>query len=314
MSAIVVGVDGGGTKTRVMVADENGTVLGDHTGDPSAVRPGEADASADVIARTVRDALINADLGHVRPRALCAGVAGTGREDAREGLWRALVELDVADETVVHSDAAIALDDAFGDGSGVLLIAGTGSMALGRGPTGRTARAGGWGPVIGDEGSGNWIGRRALGIVAAAADKREPDTALTGAILAACEAADVHGLIGWASAATPSDFARLVLVVAETAGTGDLRANALIALAVEELALHVRSVARELFGDERAAISVALAGGLLSHGALVRKRLEHRLKSVVPGGSLHTNEVVAVRGAVKGALRMLGVSTHAISR
>ena len=311
MSVIVVGVDGGGTKTRVQVADETGRVLAEETGDASAVRPGQADASADTIARTVRDALINAELGHLRPRALCAGVAGTGREDAREALWRALVELDVADETVVHSDAAIALDDAFGEGPGILLIAGTGSMALGRGPTGRSARAGGWGPIIGDEGSGCWIGRRTLGIVAGAADKREPETALTSAVLAHCEVDDVHGLVAWAAAAAPSDFARLVNVVSSVASSGDLRANALVALAIEELALHLRSVARELFGDERAAVPVALTGGLLSHGALIRKRLEHRLKSAVPGGVLHTGEVQPVRGAVKGALRMLGFTALA---
>ncbi|MBI3790135.1 MAG: hypothetical protein HY275_04580 [Gemmatimonadetes bacterium] len=307
MSVIVVGVDGGGSKTRVLVADEQGKVLGEHTGAASAVRPGEAEASADIIATLVRDALVNAEMGHVRPRAMCAGVAGTGREDSREALWRALVELDVADETVVHSDAAIALDDAFGDGPGVLLIAGTGSMCLGRGPTGRTARAGGWGPIIGDEGSGSWMGRRALGIIAAAADKREPDTALTSAILAACEQPDVHAMIAWAAAATPADFAGLVGPILEVANGGDLRANALVALAVEELSLHVRSVARELFGDERAAIPVALAGGILGPGMLVRRRLEHRLKSAVPGAVPHPGEVQPARGAVRGALRLLGI-------
>ena len=308
MSLIVVGVDGGGTKTRVMVTDEQGKVLAEEIGPASAVHPGEADASADVIAKLVRDALVNADLGHVRPRALCAGVAGTGREDVREALWRALVDLDVADETVVHSDAAVALDDAFGEGSGVMLIVGTGSMALGRGPTGRTARAGGWGPIIGDEGSGAWIGRRALSIVSAAADKREPETALSGAILAACGVNDVHGLIPWAAAASPADFAALVATVNEVASQGDLRANALIALAVEELSLHVRAVARELFGDERAAVSVALAGGLMTHGSPVRRRLEHRLKGAVPGATIHASEVVAARGAVRGALRLLGLT------
>ncbi len=309
MSLIVVGVDGGGTKTRVMVADEHGKVLAEEVGAASAVQPGQAEASADVIAQLVREALINADLGHVRPRALCAGVAGTGREDTREALWRALVELDVADETVVHSDAAVALDDAFGEGSGVMLIVGTGSMALGRGPTGRTARAGGWGPIIGDEGSGSWIGRRSLSIVCAAADKREPETALTSAILAACDVHDVHALIAWAARATPADFAALVSTVNEVAAGGDLRANALIALAVEELSLHVRSVARELFGDERAAVTVALAGGLMTPGSPVRRRLEHRLKGAVPGATLHGAEVVAARGAVKGALRLLGLTS-----
>src|SRR6185295_15088736 len=132
---------------------------------------------------------------HVVPRVLCVGVAGAGRETERQELWQALVSRDLADEVVIHSDFSVALDDAFGDGPGVLLISGTGSVAFGRGPTGATARCGGWGPVFGDEGSGAWIGRRALGIVTAASDGREPETALTGAILTAAEVNDVTELI-----------------------------------------------------------------------------------------------------------------------
>ena len=307
MTVIVVGVDGGGSKTRVVIADDRGHELGTMDAPPSAVRPGEEALSADVIAQAVGAALAGIGMSHVRPRALCAGVAGTGREPEREALWRALVECDVADETVVHTDAAIALDDAFGDGSGILLIAGTGSIAFGRGPTGRTTRAGGWGPVIGDEGGGAWIGRQALGIVAAATDGREPDTALVGAIRTACDVDEVAGLVAWAARATPADLARLVGTVVATADAGDLRANALITLAVEELVLHVRAVARELFGDERAACPVALTGGMMASGSTIRKRTEHRLKSAVPGAIMHLGDVVAARGAVRGALRLLGV-------
>lgn len=307
MTVIVVGVDGGGSKTRVVVADDHGRELGAMDAPPSAVRPGHEAQSAEVIALAVTAALAGMGMSHVRPRALCAGVAGTGREPEREALWRALVGCDVADETVVHTDAAIALDDAFSEGSGILLIAGTGSIAWGRGPTGRTARAGGWGPVIGDEGGGAWIGRQALGMVAAATDGREPDTALIGAIRNACDVEEVAGLVAWAARATPADLARLVGTVVETADAGDLRANALITLAVEELVLHVRAVARELFGDERAACPVALTGGMMKSGSTIRKRTEHRLKSAVPGAVLHHGEVVAARGAVRGALRLLGV-------
>jgi glucosamine kinase len=92
------------------------------------------------------------------------------------------------------------------------------------------------------------------------------------------------------------------------AESGDLRANALLSLAAEELVLHVRTLARKLFGDERAACPVSLAGGLLSPGTALRKRVEHRLKSAVPGAQVRPDEVVPVRGAVRGALRFLGVS------
>lgn len=307
MSAIVIGVDGGGSKTRIWVADERGHQLGSADGPGSAVRPGEVDRSADVIVATTRDALASCEMTHVTPKVLCVGVAGVGREPERQALWQALVSRDVADEVVVHADAAIALDDAFGDGAGILLIAGTGSVAFGRGPTGATSRCGGWGPVCGDEGSGAWIGRRALSIVTASSDEREPPTALVGAVLTAAQVDDVTGLVAWGGRATPADLAALAPIVATVADAGDLRANALLSIASEELVLHVRTLARRLFGDERASVPVAFAGGLLAAGAPLRKRVEHRMRSAVPGGQLRSEEVVPVRGAVRGALRYLGV-------
>ncbi|MBV9880936.1 MAG: hypothetical protein JO180_10600, partial [Gemmatirosa sp.] len=182
MSIIVVGVDGGGSKTRVVVADEQGNEVVSVEGPASAVRPGHVDLSADVVAACVRDALGAANMTHVVPRVLCVGVAGVGREPEREALWQALAARELAEDVVVHTDAAIALDDAFGDGAGILLVAGTGSVAFGRGPDGTFARCGGWGPAIGDEGSGHWIGRRALNVASASSDGREPESALVNAL------------------------------------------------------------------------------------------------------------------------------------
>lgn len=308
MSAIVIGVDGGGTKTRVVVADERGQWIGDVEGPGSAVRPGKAEVSADVIATLVKDALRSCEMTHVTPKVVCVGVAGVGRDPERQALWQALASREIAEEIVVHTDAAVALDDAFGDGPGVLLIAGTGSVAFGRGPTGTLDRAGGWGPVFGDEGGGSWIGRRALSVVSAASDGREPETALTGAVLTAAQVDSVDALIAWAAAASPATLASLAPVVQRTAEGGDLRANAIITLATEELVLHVRAIAKRLFGDERAALTVALAGGLLARGSLLRRRVEHRMKSAVPGAQIRAEEVSPARGAVRGALRYLGVT------
>jgi len=306
MPAIVVGVDGGGTKTRALVADESGKALADVEGPGSAVKPGQADRSAQVIAETVALALEAAEMTHVMPKVLCVGVAGVGRENERQALWQALAEREISEEILVHADATVALDDAFGDGPGVLLIAGTGSVAFGRGPTGAFARCGGWGPAIGDEGSGAWIGRRALSVVTAAADGREPETALTGAVLTAAQVNEVSELIAWAAAATPAMLATLAPAVMSEAAAGDLRANALLSLAVEELTLHIRALARQLFTDERASVPVALTGGLLKRGQPLRKRLEQRMKSAVPGAIVQAGDVDAARGAVRGALRFLG--------
>jgi glucosamine kinase len=310
MQSFVIGVDGGGTKTRAVLANERGDQLAETTGAGSAVHPLDVARSATVIAEVVREVIQKANIGDTQAKVLCVGVAGVGREPERSALRDALARENLADDVLVEPDFAVALDDAFGDGTGVLLVSGTGSAAFGRGPTGATARAGGWGINVGDEGSGAWIGRRALSVVAAASDGREPETALTGAILTALELQQSQQLIPWAASASPAMLATLAPVVITVAAGGDQRANSILSLAVEELALHVLALARRLFMDERASVPVALSGGLLTKGSALRKRLEHRLKSAVPGAHVHTSEIDAARGAVRAALRQMA-STNA---
>ena len=305
MTNIVVGVDGGASKTRVIVADGSGAELATVTGAASAVRPGEADQSAEVIALLVAEALAACDMSEEMPSALCVGVAGVGRDAEYSAFEDAMSKRSLADELVVLPDAVIALNDAFGEEAGIVLISGTGSMAYGRGPSQKMARCGGWGPVCGDEGSGAWIGKKALSVITGSADGREPETGLLGAILTHLELESPDELIPWAASATARDFALLATPVMTVAATGDLRANSLCTLATEELVVHVRTLARQLFTDERAAVPVALAGGMFGRGSWLRKLVEMRLKSAVPGMVLHANEVVPARGAVKTALGLL---------
>jgi N-acetylglucosamine kinase-like BadF-type ATPase len=102
-----------GSRTRVLVADEQGREIVSVEGEGSAVRPGEAERSADIIAALIRDALASSDMNHVTPKVVCVGVAGVGRDPERQALWQALASRDVAEEVVVHADATVALDDAF---------------------------------------------------------------------------------------------------------------------------------------------------------------------------------------------------------
>jgi glucosamine kinase len=310
VSEIVIGVDGGGSKTRVMVGTAEGDVLATLDGPKSAVAAGQAQHSADVIADLVTRALAEiAQPGAVLPRVLYCGVAGTGRDEERKALHAALDAKELAEEVVIDSDGLIAMYDALEDQAGILLVVGTGSIAYGRSPAGEIVRCGGWGPVIGDEGSGGWIGRRALGIVAASSDGREPPTALLFPILAATQCEDIQDLIPWAATADARAFASLVPVVFSTAAAGDPRANALLTLAAEELVLHVRALSRQLFTDERAAVTVALSGGLMDRGSPLRKRLEQRLKSAVPGAQLRAEEVLPARGALRAAARRIHLPT-----
>ena len=306
VSEILIGVDGGGSKTRVIVGTADGEELATIDGPGSAISLKGAEHSATVIADLVTRALGEiAQPGAVFPRVLYCGVSGTGREENARALQAALDEKELAEEVIVDSDGLVAYYDAFEDRAGILLVAGTGSIAYGRSPSGTLVRCGGWGPAFGDEGGGGWIGRRALGIVAASSDGREPATALLFPILAATQCEDVEDLIQWAAAADARAFASLVPAVLTTAGAGDPRAGALVTLAAEELVLHIRALARQLFSDERAAVSVALSGGLMQRGSLLRKRLEQRLKSAVPGAQVRAEDVLPARGALRAAARRI---------
>ena len=200
---------------------------------------------------------------------------------------------------MIHSDFSIALDDAFGDGPGVLMISGTGSVAFGRGPTGATARCGGWGPVCGDEGSGAWIGRGALRRHRGRGRARARDGAhRRDSHRGAGQRDDGSHRVGGRRARRRSSrrSRRSCLSVADS---GDLRANALLTLAVEELVLHVRALARQLFGDERAALPVALSGGMLSRGGYAPKTTR---ASAEVGGAWRDDPFRAGgRGARRGA-------------
>lgn len=309
MKEIVAGVDGGGSRTRLILANEKGEELASVEGAHSAMRPGGAENSGKVIADMMREALASAAILDAVPAILYGGFAGVGREEERRDLETELNRLGVAEEVIVDTDASIAMSDAFGEGPGIIILAGTGSIAHGRGIDGSLARCGGWGTVFGDEGSGAWIGKRALGIVAAAADGREPLTALTGSILTAAEVNTPDELIPWAIAASTTTIASLAPVVLATAVAGDPRANALVSLAAEELVVHVRALALRLFGDERSSIPVALSGGLLQKGSLLKKKLEQRIRSAVPGAQIRTAEIIPARGAVRSAIRRIHLPT-----
>ncbi|MFI5234481.1 MAG: BadF/BadG/BcrA/BcrD ATPase family protein [Gemmatimonadales bacterium] len=162
MTAHFVGVDVGGTKTTAVVGSAT-EVLSRANGPGAAVRPGRALASAQTIAEVARKAL--AASGQLSAAVLVVGAAGAGRAPEREELELALVREKIADKVKVTTDIELALVAAFEQEPGIVLSAGTGSIALARDATGATHRAGGYGWQMGDEGSGYGIGRSALGAV-----------------------------------------------------------------------------------------------------------------------------------------------------
>ena len=273
MGHILIGVDVGGSKT-VAAVSAGGRILARADGPAAAVRPGRALASASVIAEVVRRAL--ADAGRLSGDVLVVGAAGTGRAPERDELQGALRAEDLAKTVVVTTDIDLALAAAFPDKPGIVVSAGTGSVAVGRDKHGQQRRIGGYGWQMGDEGSGYAIGRAALGAVSRAQDGRSPATTLTPRILAATRSADFDALIRWAANASPAEVASLAPYVLEVAGENDPLAQGIADYAARELSQLVICLVPLI--HVTLPVEVALAGGLLTAAPLLRERLFKRLK------------------------------------
>lgn len=267
--ALFVGVDAGASHTAVVVGDRSLRVLAREQGEPAALRSANVPEAAQRIARLVERVLLGA--GSAPPAAaLVVGAAGAGRESERAGLEQALQASQIAAKVRVTTDAAIALQSAFGNKPGLVLAAGTGSIAVGREAKGEVQRVGGWGWQFGDEGSGYALARAAIAAVTRAADGRGPDTRLTGDLLRARGLSTVEDLVAWARSAAPDEIAALAPVVCTAVTTGDPVSHALIEAAARELAYHVDAL---LARFTSAAVPVALTGGLLQAKSPVRARL-----------------------------------------
>src|SRR5436305_3930230 len=181
--ALVLGVDGGGTKTRAVVVGRGRRVLGEGEAGPSNPLRVGVNEAAHAVREAVERACAAAGVRRIEVVAAEVGLAGVKRADIRERMRAALSELGIKSIEVV-TDADIALYGATEGKPGLVIIAGTGSICCGVNARGRHACAGGWGPVAGDEGSGSWIARRALQAVARASDGRGRKTSL---VEAACE-------------------------------------------------------------------------------------------------------------------------------
>ena len=293
---VLIGVDAGASHTTAAVANEHGTVLVRSDGAPGAMRPGEAAAAAARILETCADALRKAER-QVRGDVLVVGAAGVGREEERLALQAALEDAALAPRVAVTVDGAIALQAAFSDATGVVLLAGTGSVAWARLPGGVTTRIGGLGAVMGDQGSGHDLGRQALRAAGLAVEGRGRRTQLAARILTRLHLTGLPELVRWATTADAAAVAALAPEVLAAAEDGDAVAGALVDAGADDLASHVRALAERFPRD--AEVGVALGGSLLSRNDAYRKRVVARIVADVPSARIRGEPVDPVLGAIQ---------------
>jgi glucosamine kinase len=296
----VIGVDGGGTHARAVIADDSGAEIARGEAPGAVVTLLDPGAAASAVTAAVRAAAERAGL--TLPGAfLWAGLAGAGHERSRAAVEGALTRAGLARAVRVGTDAEAAFHAAFEGRPGVMLIAGTGSVAWARGPAGRV-RVGGWGQQLGDEGSGYAIGLAALRAAVHAEDGRSAPTRILPCLLSELGLDDPMELIPWAAAASKAEYAALVPLVARAADEGDAAARRILDDAIHDLEAHVMAILRRS-GPWTTRPGLLLYGGLVAPGGTLREALLARLEShpveVRPG------EVDAAAGAAMLAVAAL---------
>jgi N-acetylglucosamine kinase-like BadF-type ATPase len=269
---LLLAVDGGGTKTQAVVADLEGKVLARGLAPSSTVHNVGFEQSCVALTTAIEGALVNVlgpqarQEGRVwrsaRIAAACFGLAGIDSPEDEAEVSRWVREQAITPRFAVINDSELILAAGTPEGWGVALVGGTGSVCLGRTREGRTVRVGGWGPILGDEGSGYQIAISALHQVTQTADGRADATALMQAVLRHWSLRDAAALIRHvhAESMTPSEIAGLATVVLDLATRGDAHAKAIVDVAASDLARHVQTVVKKL---GVAKPPLALAGGLL---------------------------------------------------
>ncbi|MEX2526898.1 MAG: BadF/BadG/BcrA/BcrD ATPase family protein [Gemmatimonadota bacterium] len=323
MRGVVVGVDGGGTGTRAVALDLEGTELARVEGPPTLLEPGRLEAVAQRVIHLCREVLREAGERNVAV-ALWTGLAGAGQEALRARLEGILVASGVAGRVGVGTDVEAAFQAAFGAGPGGVLVSGTGSVLLARfREGGKLEQIGGWGRFLGDEGSAYAVGMAGLRAVVRARDGRGGPTALTNVLLQATGVQEESELITWVTSSPKDHVAALAPRVAEVAQGGDGVADAILADAAQRLREHLEVACRrfqnvdgsradsggapdgptEAHSGSFLELPITFHGGLLRAGRPLRSRAEKALAGLPV--RLLPFPVRAELGAAQRALALL---------
>lgn len=316
-AGLLLGVDGGGTRTDCLVTTAEGVVIGRGSAGPSNIQAMGIGPALEEIRKAVYEAMreavssAGAPCRSVRVASACFGLAGVGRESDRD-LMKTRLGYVLAEVTplnappvslIVASDGVIALAGANAGEPGVVVIAGTGSLAYGMSPDGREARAGGWGYILGDEGSAYHIGLKGLREALRAADGRRMHTSLVEDLPAALGVKSIEEIIPIVySSMARAEIAALAPVVGQAATDGDEVASNVILGAGRELGLMAAAVIRRLGMDEYAGC-VSAVGGVLESNEMVLWAMRDRVEELVPGWSVARGKYPPVAGAILIAAR-----------
>jgi N-acetylglucosamine kinase-like BadF-type ATPase len=297
---LYLGIDGGGTKTSFALADEDYILARVTEGGSSPTRNDDATVQR-VLRSGIENVCSKAGVTRNDINFACIGSAGMAIEAGRQLVDRIISEL-IEGQFAIVGDMLIAHEAAFFGSEGVMVISGTGSIAFGINGDGENARAGGRGPIVSDEGSGTWIGRKAVSALLRAWDG-DQETRLDKYLLPLWQIQDADDLVAKCARAGPNDFSRLFPAVQSAAAAGDSIAQDLLAQAGVELATLAKLVARKLWPRTNH-VRVAMAGGIFRNSPTVRIAFYNSLHAERPESQVRLTTLPPVLGAIMMARRM----------
>jgi glucosamine kinase len=300
----VLGFDGGGTKTDCVLMKESGEILARTQAGPSnPLRVGFGAALA-AIREASQTALKAARVeGIERATAICAGLAGVGPQESAAKM-QTLLEVEFSGSKVqICTDLDLVLAAA-PEGSAIVLLAGTGSFAIGRNAAGETSRAGGYGSQIGDEGSAYDIGRHAVLAAMHEDDRTGQNSALGQRLLRELGCANWSEVKVRAQSASDEVFPRLFSVVAALAEINDASAQGILHAAAFDLAFLAESVAQRL-QLRTTPIFIAKTGGMMGRSKFLEAQLDERLHSALPEAVVGELKIGPAEAAARLALKLL---------
>ncbi|HUV96496.1 MAG TPA: BadF/BadG/BcrA/BcrD ATPase family protein [Acidobacteriaceae bacterium] len=296
--AYFLGLDAGATRTRCVLAD-NDTILARASSGTIKIMHWPVEDAEKNLDDLLRDVAAESGISLDSIACTCVGLAGVSVPRVADWVRNEL-HARVSGNILLVSDGAIALDAAFSGGPGVIVAAGTGSNVIGRASDGRVAQVGGWGPVVADEGSGTWIGKRAVRAVFDALD-RDEETLLMKKIQEAWALPSIRNLVDVANRIPGPEFSKLTPVVVECAQLGDPDASRILEEAGNYLGMYAVLAAKrvEKLESQGAALpEVAFTGSILSKIAPVREAMIAYLRRELPGIRIRMEAVDPVLGAL----------------
>lgn len=297
----VIGIDAGGTKTVCQLADASGALVAETRG-PGANLQAVGELQVEKVLHDVMEQAIG---DHpIVPAVICLGIAGVDRPDDALVVRAIMKRIGYKARVLVVNDALVALEAGIPGQPGVVVISGTGSICYGRNADGEAARSGGWGYVLGDEGSGYWIGRAALRAVLREADERGAQTALTPLLLEHFGVTRAQNIIHevYHTNLKPPAIGALARCVHAAYLEGDQVAVGILRGAANELEAAAISVARRL-GLLATPFTFILAGGIFRAVPWVQEELARRLPVVARGAEVRLLDKEPAAGAVAFALQ-----------